>query len=304
MEPDNFRIPSVSGVDELNCYRWMPEGEPIASLQIVHGMTEHILRYSDFAQYLCSKGFAVYGHDHLGHGGTSEEKGFFAERDGWTMLVADVKQVNRRMRDDLPGIKHFIMGHSMGSFVVRNYLKIHSTEVDGAIIMGTGNQSSFKVAIAFAYARILCKLKGNHYVSSGLNSMVLGSYNKKFDIPDLPNRWLCSNPKALEEYRDDPLCGFDFTCAAYRDLFRLIRGVIGFRGPVGIHRELPIMFVSGEEDPVGDFGKGVLKAAKNMENNNLSPTVKLYPGMRHEILNEVGHEQVYRDISDWLTGLL
>lgn len=300
MNPENFRIPSVNGKDDINGYIWIPSEPPKASLQIVHGMTEHILRYSDFAEYLCSRGIAVYGHDHLGHGGTSEEKGFFAEEDGDRMLVEDAHRVNQKMASDLQGIPHFIMGHSMGSFVTRRFLTIYGKDVDGAIIMGTGNQSSGAVSMGRFLAVLMCKLKSNHYRSKMLNNMVLGNYDKKFTEPDLPNRWLCSDPEALKGYGDDPLCGFTFTVAAYRDLFTLIKGLVKGEGLDNMPKDLPILMVSGQDDPVGDFGKGVEKARKALEDVGLKPELILYPGMRHEILNETDKAKVYSDIGDWL----
>ena len=223
MVPENFKMASSRGDEELNCYRWMPAGEPVAALQIVHGMTEHILRYSDFAGFLTERGFAVYGHDHLGHGGTSEEKGFIAEEHGDDMLVSDMARVNARMRDDLPGIPHFVMGHSMGSFVTRRFLTGHGDDVDAAVIMGTGQQAGYQVSLALTMAKLLCMVKGNHHKSQMLNDLVFGNYSKRFDAPDLPNRWLAANPEALKAYEADPDCGFQFTDAAYRDLFTMIR---------------------------------------------------------------------------------
>ena len=313
MEPESFTLPSSNGADEVCCFRWMPEGEPVAALQIVHGMTEHILRYSEFAEHMASKGFAVYGHDHAGHGRTSDEKGFFAEEEGWRVLVDDVASVNGvddvasvngRMRSDLPDVPHLIMGHSMGSYVTRMFLKGHSGDVDGAAIMGTGNQAGYQVSAVLMLSRIMCALRGAHGHSGLLDKLVFGTYDKKFDSPDLPNRWLCSDPEALIQYRDDPLCGFSFTCAGYRDLFSLIRPLVGADGPEGIRPDLPVLFVSGEDDPVGGFGKGVRKAAANMMRYVQSVDVILYPGMRHEVLNEIGKEGVMDDISEWMEGIL
>ena len=304
MARENFTMPSSRGDEKLNCYRWMPEGNPKASLQIVHGMTEHILRYEDFATFLNSNGFAVYGHDHLGHGGTSEEKGFIAEDHGDDMLVEDMRRVNDRMRSDLPGIPHFVMGHSMGSFVTRRFLTIGGDDIDAAVIMGTGQQASYKVTLALTIAKLLCMVKGNHYRSGLLNNLVFGSYDKKFDSPDLPNKWLCANPESLKAYDADPDCGFRFTDAAYRDLFTLIRRVEREEGFGNIPKDLPVLFVSGQDDPVGDFGKGVEKAKAALEGRGLKPDMILYPGMRHEILNETDHEKVYSDILGWITALV
>ncbi len=297
---ENFRIPSCSGTDELNCFRWMPSSEPVASLQIVHGMTEHILRYSGFAEFLASMGIAMYGHDHMGHGGTSDEKGFFADKDGGRVLIEDAWRVTSRMLEDLPGIPHAIMGHSMGSFVVRRYLTIHGKEVDGAIIMGTGQQSPVSVSAALAIAKTLCLLRGTHYVSRKLNDMVLGSYDKHFEGPDLPSRWLSSNPDTLRAYSEDPLCGFPFTVSAYRDLFTMIRDLGRRKGFDNLPSDLPVLMVSGADDPVGDFGKGVERAADGLRSSGLDPKVILYDGMRHEILNEIGSGRVYEDIRSWI----
>ena len=300
MEPENFEIASSRGDETLNCYRWMPEGEPVASLQIVHGMTEHILRYSDFASYLNSRGIAVYGHDHLGHGGTSEEKGFIAEENGDDMLVSDMGLVNARMVSDLPGIPHFVMGHSMGSFVTRRFLTVGGRNIDAAVIMGTGQQAGYQVSLALSIAKLLCMVEGRHHRSELLNNLVFGNYDKHFTEPDLPNKWLCSNPDALRAYDADPDCGFRFTDAAYRDLFTMIRRVGKREGFGNIPKDLPVLFVSGQDDPVGDFGKGVERAKAGLEEYGLSPEMRLFPGMRHEILNEKGNAEVYGFIGDWL----
>ena len=188
MSRENFTIASSRGDEELNCYRWMPEGEPVAALQIVHGMTEHILRYSDFAEFLNGRGFAVYGHDHLGHGGTSEEKGFIAEEHGDDMLVADMARVNVRMTEDLPGIPHFVMGHSMGSFVTRRFLTLHGKDVDGAVIMGTGQQAGYQVSLALAIAKLLHMLTPQ--LTAGVREFLLrwGLFFGVEKMPDVRRR--------------------------------------------------------------------------------------------------------------------
>lgn len=303
MSQERFVLPSSLEGEELDCRRWMPPGEPVASIQLVHGMTEHIGRYADFAEHLNGLGLAVYGHDHLGHGGTSDEKGFIAEEHGDDRLVDDMGIVFDRMASDLPGIPHFVMGHSMGSFVTRRFLTL-GKDVDGAVIMGTGNQPGYQLAVALSLAKLLCMVKGKHHRSRVMNDMVFGSYSKRFDGPDLPNRWLCSDPEALRAYDADPDCGFQFTDAAYRDLFTMIRRVEREEGFERIPGDLPVLMVSGADDPVGDFGNGVEKAAEGLRRHGLDPVVRLYPGMRHEILNERDHATVYRDISEWLMSVV
>lgn len=300
MEPEIFELPSSRNGETLHCVRWMPDGEPRASLQIVHGMTEHILRYDGFASYLTSRGFAVYGHDHLGHGGTSREKGFIAEEGGDELLVRDTAEVNARMRRDLPGIPHLIMGHSMGSFVVRVFLTRHGGDVDGAVVMGTGQQPGYQTSVALAVAKVLCMAKGRHSTSGMLNDMVFGAYSKGFSEPDLPNRWLSRDPAVLERYESDPDCGFPFTNAGYRDLFALIRRAVSGKDIGRIPKDLPVLLVSGAEDPVGGYGRGVERAREQLERQGLRPEMVLYPGMRHEVLNEIGCEKVRSDLADWM----
>ena len=158
----------------------------------------------------------------------------------------------------------------------------------------------FVGALALTIAKLLCMVKGNHHKSQMLNDLVFGNYSKRFDAPDLPNRWLAANPEALKAYDADPDCGFQFTDAAYRDLFTMIRRIEKKEGFDRIPRNLPVLFVSGQDDPVGDFGKGVNKAADDLRGIGLSPEVRLYPSMRHEILNETDRGQVYEDIASWL----
>ena len=170
--------------------------------------------------------------------------------------------------------------------------------------MGTGQQAGYQVTLALTIAKLLCMVRGNHHRSGLLNNLVFGSYDKKFDSPDLPNKWLCANPESLKAYDADPDCGFRFTNAAYRDLFTLIRRVEREEGFGNIPKDLPVLFVSGQDDPVGDFGKGVEKARAALEGRGLKPDMILYPGMRHEILNEVDHRKVYGDIAEWLCGCI
>ena len=220
------------------------------------------------------------------------------------MLVADMARVNARMAEDLPGIPHFVMGHSMGSFVTRRFLTLHGKGVDGAVIMGTGQQAGYQVSLALAIAKLLCMMKGKHHRSGMLNNLVFGNYDKHFTEPDLPNKWLCANPESLKAYDADPDCGFQFTDAAYRDLFTMIRRIEKEEGFGNIPKDLPVLFVSGADDPVGDFGKGVGKSKAVLEKHGLKPELILYPGMRHEILNEADRHQVYEDIACWLESLL
>ena len=188
--------------------------------------------------------------------------------------------------------------------MTRRFLTVGGRNIDAAVIMGTGQQAGYQVSLALSIAKLLCMVKGRHHRSELLNNLVFGNYDKHFTEPDLPNKWLCANPESLRAYDADPDCGFQFTDAAYRDLFTMIRRIEKEEGFGNIPKELPVLFVSGADDPVGDFGKGVGKAKAVLEKHGLKPELVLYPGMRHEILNEADCQQVYSDIACWLESLL
>lgn len=299
MDRSEFRIASTRGDAELRCVEWKAEHER-AVLQISHGMIEHIERYEPFALFLNDHGITVYGHDHLGHGMTSpDDRGYFAENDGDEHLVDDLGRVTVAVAERSIGLPIFILGHSMGSFILRRYLTRYGGLVDGAVVMGTGNQSKASVLFARTVAGLLSGIRGPRYVSPFLNRAVLQSNDRRFDDSDLPNRWLSADRTNVERYNADPMTSFDFTVSAYRDLFALIYKDISMADSDGIPRDLPMLFVSGMQDPIGGFCKGVEKAARLYERLGMHPEVRFYDG-RHEILNDVCSKEVMEDILSWL----
>lgn len=295
-----FTLPSSRGDADLHCVGWTVEG-PKATLQISHGMIEHITRYADFAGFLNDHGISVFGHDHLGHGDTTpDDLGTIAESNGDENLVEDLYLVTREIDRRCPGIPHFILGHSMGSFVVRRYLTRYGDMVDGAVIVGTGNQSGIAVSFGKLVSTLLVKMKGPRYISPFLNRTVLERNDRKFKEPDLPNRWISRDPEVVKAYNSDPYCSFKFTASGYRDLFTLIQKVVRRQDIEKIPKGLPILLVSGADDPVGEMGKGVRRAEEGLEKAGLHPEMKLYEGGRHEILNETNRQEVYADILSWL----
>lgn len=305
MARENFKLPSTRGDTELNCYRWIPEGRVRATVQLSHGMIEHILRYSDFAEFLNSNGIAVYGHDHLGHGNTTPDNlGFIAETDGDVVIVDDLFKVTKVVESEHPDIPHILLGHSMGSFVARRYITKYGDHLDGAIIVGTGNQSPMSVRFGLFITNYLCRHKGTHYVSPFLNKVILESNDKRFDEPEMRNRWISRDPESVRRYNEDPFCTFRFTSAGFRDLLTMIRRIESGEDFDRIPKGLPIILLSGSDDPIGDFGKGVEKARKALEDAGLRPEMKLYPGARHEILNETNRQEVYSDILAWIERVI
>ena len=268
-------------------------------------MVEYVERYEEFACYLVSKGYAVLGHDHLGHGKTAEneeELGYFAEKDGDRHVIGDMYRITCKGRELWPGVPLFIMGHSMGSYFTRRYLTKYSRKVDGAVIMGTGFMPLVTVAAAKRIADVICKTKGSRYRSPLLYKLTLGGNNKRIKELRTENDWLSNNTESVDAYNKDPFCSFIFTAGAYRDFFCILVDLAKKKDFDAMNKELPVFFVAGAEDPVGNYGKGVETCYKQFKNMGFSDvTMKLYPGDRHEILNELDRELVYEDIYAWLS---
>lgn len=271
-------------------------------LQIAHGMSEHCRRYESFAKYLVSKGFLVCINDHAGHGKSALDEvsyGYFGSG-GYLNLVKDMDKLRRIIQEDFPGVPYMMMGHSMGSFLARRYLSTYGEGVKGAVICGTSAGFSPPVMKAgLAYADKIVAKKGPKGHDDRLKNLTTGGYNHAFQPARTPNDWLSRDEAQVDLYNQDPLCGFDFTVSGYRDLVHLLFDVNQpqwFRSVP----DIPILMVSGDQDPVGDFGKGVRKVYRRLVKTGHDVQLILYPGGRHEILNETNRDQVYQDIAAFL----
>lgn len=303
-----FVIESLDGNTDLNGIVWYPSTKkPKAILQIVHGMAEYIERYAPLAEYLASHNILVIGHDHLGHGESVDMDdplhGFFCEGDSASIVVEDTFQITQYAKSRYPDTPLFILGHSMGSFVVRNYLKKYSHLVKGAILMGTtSRRNDVKMALKLA--------KGLNTVSPrtknpALDKLMFGSYNQAFKPAHSPYSWLSKNPENVENYEKDDRCGFIFTNNGYYTLLSLVHGATKKHWYNTIQRDLPILIISGEKDPVGNYGKGPRKVALELSDNYFKDvTLRLYHDLRHEILNEKESLDVTLDIYDWVSHRL
>lgn len=300
-------IPSVDGIHSIRCCFYEPEEPARAVLQITHGMCEYLERYEAFARYLCGRGFAVCGSDHLGHGELAQaagELGYFAPKDGWKLLPQDVHRLTLRMKEHHPALPYFLMGHSMGSFVARCYLELYGKELDGAIIMGTSGGNPF-AGLGIRLAEREIRRHGAFYRSPMLNRLSMGSNNQRFRAEGDQDSWLTRDQQIRRAYREDPLCSFVFTSAGFRDLFSLLKQVSRPEWARNVPADLPILLVSGAEDPIGDYGRGVKKVFRRLKEAGVEKTtLRLYEGGRHEILNELNRDKVFRELGDYLEGLL
>ena len=288
----------------VHYYVWEPQGEPVAILQIVHGMAEHITRYAPLAEYLNTYGVLVCGNDHIGHGNSSkpEDWGYFGEAGGWKVMVQDVEQLHGMMKVKYMDTPYYILGHSMGSFITRAWLAMYGQGIDGAIIMGTAGTNK---ALGFAkfLVKIIRKFKGSRHFSKLLTTAAFGSYNKRIKPSRTPYDWLTRDEAIVDKYIEDPACGFTFTTAGYADLFNVIGYVSSEQWYKLVPKDMPLLLVAGREDPVGAYGDGPAEVAEKLQEAGCEDvSLILYEDMRHEILNEFGKETVMDDIKRFIFG--
>ena len=304
VKKEEFTFDSRDGKTKLHAVRWVPEGKVICILQIVHGMAEYIERYEELAQFLGEKGILVTGDDHLGHGKSVEPGGtygYFCEQDPATVVVRDVHRLKKMTQEDYPGIPYVILGHSMGSFILRNYLFRYGTGIEGAIICGTGSQPQILVKFCKILAALQRMFLGDKHVAKLIDSLAFGSYNNR--IPDVKTSsdWLCTDDQVVESYVKDELCGFTFTVNGFRTLFELLNRLNKMENVSRMPKDLPVYFIAGEMDPVGNYGKGVRKAYEDFKKAGMERiSLKLYPEGRHELLNEKNKKQVYEELYLWI----
>lgn len=303
-----FTVLSNDNKHQLHTVVWENEGvKPKAVVQIVHGMCEYIMRYDNFARYLAAHGLVVCGHDHLGHGETAisqDERGFFAEDDGWKLLVEDVFAVTTEIKKRYAGLPLFVLGHSMGSFILENYLAIHGDGANGALISGTGGSNPLG-GIGIGLTNIIRAAKGSHYRSRLVDNMAFGSFCSKIEGPRTAKDWLTHDEAIVDLYCADPNCMFLFTVAGYKDLFLLLKNATRKGWENEVPKQLPVLYFAGLEDPVGNYGKGVTEMYERLKASGQKDiSLKLYNGMRHETLNEVGRQAVYEDILVWIEARL
>lgn len=300
------QIPSVKQGVNLNVMVCLPEGRPRAVLQMTHGMVEYIGRYEELALWLAERGIASVGHDHLGHGGSvnsKEDYGYFGRPDGNRLVLDDLYGVTRwaKALPECSGLPWFLLGHSMGSFYARQYLCEHGDELEGAILMGTGWQPRAAVVGGRVLCHLLAAFKGWHYRSQLVDKMAFGSYNRSFEPARTPNDWLNRDPAEVDRYRAEERCSFRFTLNGYDSMFAGLARLCDKELLARVPKDLPVLFLSGDDDPVGDKGRGVRKAARSLQEAGVRQVeVKLYPGARHELLLELNRQEVFADIGKFI----
>ena len=296
--------PSHDGKTTIHACIWRPEGEIKGVVQIIHGMCEYAERYAPFAEFLNSKGYLVCAEDHLGHGKSvvsENELGYFNKQRSTKIVLDDIRELQLKVKGQYAGKPYFVLGHSMGSFFCRKYISLYGSDLDGAIIMGTGFKGKPTLNFALAFVRLNALFCGWRHRSKFILKIAFGSYNKRFKPAKSQNAWLSKDGENIAKYEADPLCGFPFTNNGYNILFNILKDACSKKTIKAVPEDLPVYFVAGTDDPVGDYGKGVKKAKKKFEKAGVKDvSVTLYEGARHEILNDFCKQQVEGDILEFI----
>lgn len=293
-----LNLPASADGLVLSLLASVPEGTPHGVFQIVHGMCEHKERYIPFMEFLAANGYVCVIHDQRGHGASvksDRDMGYLYEG-GWPAMVEDVRVVCDWAQQEYPGLDYTLLGHSMGSMDVRSFAKRYDSRLDRIFLCGSPANSPAK-GFGKALARFYGRVRGWKFRPKFLQWLCFGSFNKAFEQEGWPAAWVCSDKEVLEEYHKDPLCAFRFTANGFYGLLGLMQDCYSPEGWRVERPQIPVHFMSGSEDPCRGSDKALQQAAELMRRVGYTDVdVKIYPGMRHEILNETDHLRVWNDI--------
>lgn len=293
---------SCSGSRIHGC-RWEPKGEPRGVVQIVHGISEHVDRFEPLALYLTSMNYVVVAEDHMGHGRSISEEcpqGYFLG--GWFAAVEDTRTLMRYTMGKYPNLPYILLGMSMGSFMVRTILaKYPDSGISGAVLCGTAWKNPMVLFAGRQTCDMICRVTGGKKPDPVLQKLIFGNMNRGIPDAAYDHSWLCRDEDVVQYYESDPLCGAPATASLYRDMLDGIAYIQDPKHLSAMEKGLPVLFLSGDRDPVGDFGAGVRACAEAFRKAGMEQvTVQLYPGARHDILNDTEKEAVWSGLHSWM----
>lgn len=287
---------------EIRVRTWRPEGQPVGVLQLLHGLGEHVDRYARFAAACCDRGLALVAHNHRGHGRECDQYGYFAPKGGWRLVQTDALAVHNDLKERFDGLPIVLFGHSMGSFIAQAFVMQFATPLAGLVLSGSNWPSKLQLIPGKIVAHLEGWRLGRHKYSSILDKMGFGSFNKAFEPARTGYEWLSRDETEVDKYVADEYCGGPFTCGLWLDLLGGVSEVASEASLKRIASDLPTLILGGEVDPVGgDKGLGKL-AFHYAQTGHSRLTVKIYPGGRHEMLNETNRDEVTADILDWISS--
>lgn len=288
----------------INVITWIPENQNLKGVIIVvHGMAEYANRYDEFARFLAENNYAVYAHDQRGHGFTLKNSkfGFFGKKDGWNLVLNDLHKLVKITKEKHPDVASILFGHSMGSLLARNYAIDYGRFIDKLIITGTAHNPGFITNIGLVIAKTLSILVKPHTPSKFLTMMTFAGFNKTYHDKRTKFDFLSRDTEIVDKYVKDPLCGFDCSNSFYVNMLTGLKYIHQDKNIQMIPAALPIFILSGNDDPVGNYGKGVEKVYMQLKSNGCNNvTLKLYPNARHELTNEINRNEVYNDVLNWI----
>ncbi len=301
MQKEEFYYNSSNNINKIYAVKWIPEKEVKAILQISHGVTEHINRYKELAKYLTDRGILVVGNDHLGHGNTNGQRMYFGKSGSWNYAVKDIEKCKEIITNEYPNIPYFMLGFSLGSFILRTHLIDYKPEISGAILVGTGYNNKIETALGKLMAKVEAKKHGEENPTEKIRELTFGTYNKMIKNPKTECDWLCSNEESLKEYLDDPLRGSCMSSGLFRELLSGMEYTGNKKNIDKMFKDISILMISGDKDPVGKQTKGVNKVYHMFKDSNIQDiTLKYYKNLRHDILHEAEKEEIFELIYEWI----
>ncbi|MBO4458746.1 MAG: alpha/beta fold hydrolase [Butyrivibrio sp.] len=294
----------------LNAVRWIPEGQPIAILQIIHGMQEYTDRYDEYARFMAENGIVVIGNDNLGHGKSvvppQGTYGYFCKNDPATVLVRDAHRLKKMTQEEFPGVPVFILGHSFGSFIAREYITRYGTGIKGAIIQGTAYTTKGTLGALSFWIGLLQLIFGEKHRSNMINNMAFKGNLRKIENPKTRYDWLSHNEESIKKYMEDPACNYVFTLNGFKTMAELLKRIQDEDRMEDIPKGLPILLTGGSEDPVCGYGEALkrLYDIYRLELKMKNVDLKIYDGFRHELQQEIGREQVFEDQLAWIKKVI
>jgi alpha-beta hydrolase superfamily lysophospholipase len=305
---NEYRFPSSDGKNTIYAEIYTPKHmTPKGIVQLAHGMIDYVGRYEALGKYLAGRGIALVGNDHIGHGKTAacaEDLGYFADRDGYKTVVDDLYRTNALIKGTFPEKPVILLGHSMGSFMSRLYAVKYPESISALIIHGTGGANPL-LAPGKLVAKLIRAIYGTRHRSKLITALAFGSYNSHYPKEEGENAWLTRDVARVATRQTDPYTNYMFTVSAYIDLFNALGESNSKVWYENYPKDLPTLIISGDDDPVGDYGKGVREVYENLASKNLKNlTLKTYEGARHELFNEINSDEVFEYLLGWIEGVI